>query len=223
MQRYQLYKGQKHLNYTMQPRLSRPLRLSGITSRLYTLGQTTRGQRAAQRPFSSSTIFSSSSTSSPSSSPSSPSSSPSNARWIDDLRLRIGKCITFGCDAAQVSRSARVLAAISAEWRDLLAGSHGFVTPGSLDPGSPLAVASADKKGGDGDGNGARGNTKMGLLNHAVAWGDMDSFVSLCLHAFSPAVCWDNYSTASMRPLQKMMRGMVRMSFASTPDSQPSI
>jgi len=73
---------------------------------------------------------------------------PPPTRWITDLRARIGKCIVFGCSNQQVSRVAAVLRALAVEWRDLLAGSEGFLTGG-----------------------------RRGLDGQKIAWGEMDSFV----------------------------------------------
>jgi len=74
---------------------------------------------------------------------------PPPQRWISDLQARIGKCITFGCSASQVQQAAGVLRTIATEWRELLAGSEGFLTDG-----------------------------RGGLDGRGVAWGEMDSFVS---------------------------------------------
>ncbi|KAH7032759.1 uncharacterized protein B0I36DRAFT_361531 [Microdochium trichocladiopsis] len=136
------------------------------------LGSPSSHRSKSQMCFSTSTTARQSSSSTtaptPSSSTSSTTTAP-NARWIDDLRGRIGKCITFGCDASQVARSAKILAALSAEWRDLLAGSHGFITPGILAAGDLMGEQQQQQAGNV-------GNVRMGLQNHAVAWGDMDSF-----------------------------------------------
>lgn len=75
---------------------------------------------------------------------------PPPARWITDLRSRVGKCIIFGCSNQQVSRAASVLRAIAVEWKELLAGSEGFLTGG-----------------------------RRGLDSQKIAWGEMDSFVGL--------------------------------------------
>ncbi|KAK3370075.1 thioesterase-like superfamily-domain-containing protein [Podospora didyma] len=77
-------------------------------------------------------------------SPPPPAPSP---RWIDDLRTRIGKCVVFGCNNQQVSRAAAVLRALALEWKDLIAGSEGFLTGG-----------------------------RRGLDGQQIAWGEMDSF-----------------------------------------------
>ncbi|KAF2968614.1 hypothetical protein GQX73_g4987 [Xylaria multiplex] len=69
------------------------------------------------------------------------------SRWVSDVRARIGKCIMFGCDAAQVQRAAGIVGALARDWRVLSAGSEGFLA-------------------------GARG----ALEDQQVVWGEMDSF-----------------------------------------------
>lgn len=71
-------------------------------------------------------------------------------RWHGDLKARLGKCIMFGCSPSQVKRAAGVLRSLALEWRSLTAGSEGFLTGG-----------------------------RRGLEGQAVAWGEMDSFVSI--------------------------------------------
>ncbi|KAM7186530.1 Thioesterase-like superfamily domain containing protein [Naviculisporaceae sp. PSN 640] len=91
---------------------------------------------------------------------------PPPARWITDLRSRVGKCIIFGCSNQQVSRAASVLRALAVEWKDLLAGSEGFLTGG-----------------------------RRGLDSQKIAWGEMDSFghvnnVNYYRYAESARVNW---------------------------------
>lgn len=69
-------------------------------------------------------------------------------RWVADVRARIGKCISFGCSDAQVTRAAGVLGVLARKWRALSAGSEGFLTGG-----------------------------RRGLEDQQVVWGEMDSFV----------------------------------------------
>ncbi|KZM22649.1 uncharacterized protein EKO05_0009687 [Ascochyta rabiei] len=68
-------------------------------------------------------------------------------RWLSDVRARIGKCIMFGIDDAQTSKAGSILQEVSSDWRELLAGSEGFLT----------------------------GQEYRGLYRHEVAWGEMDS------------------------------------------------
>jgi hypothetical protein len=49
-------------------------------------------------------------------------------RWLSDVRARIGKCIMFGIDGAQVREAASILQEISTDWRELVAGSEGYLT-----------------------------------------------------------------------------------------------
>lgn len=70
------------------------------------------------------------------------------ARWVSDVRARIGKCIIFGCDAAQIQRAAKIIGTLAREWRVLSAGSEGFLSGGL-----------------------------RGLEDQQVVWGEMDSFV----------------------------------------------
>ncbi|KUI71699.1 hypothetical protein VM1G_06758 [Cytospora mali] len=72
---------------------------------------------------------------------------PPPQRWLSDLRSRLGKCIIFGSSPAQVGEAALVLRALAGEWRDLTAGSEGFLTGG-----------------------------RRGLDGQQVVWGDQDSF-----------------------------------------------
>ncbi|OBT61782.1 hypothetical protein VE03_09088 [Pseudogymnoascus sp. 23342-1-I1] len=68
-------------------------------------------------------------------------------KWLSDTKLRIGKCLTFGMNAEQVQQAAKICKILGQEWRELLAGSEGFLT---------------DEK-------------RAGLLGHRVAWGELDS------------------------------------------------
>lgn len=66
-------------------------------------------------------------------------------RWLPDLRARIGKCISFGLRPAQVEEAGSILRAVSKDWRELLAGSEGFLV----------------------------GRGRAGLEGHQVVWGEM--------------------------------------------------
>ncbi|KAJ2989515.1 hypothetical protein NUW58_g3431 [Xylaria curta] len=58
------------------------------------------------------------------------SQTPPPSRWVSDIRARIGKCISFGCNPAQVQRAAGVLSTLAKEWCVLSAGSEGYLTGG---------------------------------------------------------------------------------------------
>ena len=81
--------------------------------------------------------FSSSSLSTP------PVDGPLPARWLTDIKSRIGKCIIFGLQPAQIDEAGSILRILARDWRELLAGTEGFL------------VGSA------------------GLEGHNVVWGDM--------------------------------------------------
>ena len=66
-------------------------------------------------------------------------------RWLADLKKRIGKCIIFGLRPAQVDEAGNILRALARDWRELLAGSEGFLV----------------------------GRGRAGLERHKVVWGEM--------------------------------------------------
>ena len=69
------------------------------------------------------------------------------------MRKRVGKCILFGLNAAQVQEAGSILQEVVTGWRELVAGSEGFLT----------------------------GKGRAGLEGHRVVWGEMvcfDSFSS---------------------------------------------
>ncbi|KAI0814321.1 thioesterase-like superfamily-domain-containing protein [Xylaria sp. FL0064] len=68
-------------------------------------------------------------------------------KWVSDIRERIGKCISFGCDQAQIQRAAEIIGTLAREWRVLSAGSEGFLA-----------------------------GRRWGLEDQQVVWGEMDSF-----------------------------------------------
>lgn len=70
-------------------------------------------------------------------------------RWLSDLKQRIGKCLTFGLTPAQTAVAGGILAEVARDWRELLAGSEGYLT-------------SPDRR---------------GLHRWPVAWGELDSMV----------------------------------------------
>lgn len=78
-----------------------------------------------------------------------PSEPPLNPRWLSDAKTRIGKCITFGLRPHQVQEAGSILHDLARDWRELLAGSEGFLT----------------------------GPRRRGLFRHRVVWGDSDSMV----------------------------------------------
>ena len=68
-------------------------------------------------------------------------------RWLTDTKARIGKCLTFGMPQHLVHDAGKISQELGHDWRDLVAGSEGFVT----DP------------------------SRAGLDRHAIYWGDQDT------------------------------------------------
>lgn len=66
-------------------------------------------------------------------------------RWLSDLKSRIGKCIVSGLQPAQIDEAGDILRIVTKEWRELLAGSEGFLV----------------------------GRGRSGLERHQVVWGEM--------------------------------------------------
>ncbi|KAL1973462.1 hypothetical protein VTN31DRAFT_6097 [Thermomyces dupontii] len=75
--------------------------------------------------------------------------SPIDPRWLTLIKRRIGKCLMFGLKPPQVLEAGRILQRIARDWRELVAGSQGFLTQ----------------------------ETRRGVFRQNVAWGDMDSMV----------------------------------------------
>ncbi|OJD34749.1 rho guanine nucleotide exchange factor [Diplodia corticola] len=49
-------------------------------------------------------------------------------RWLSDIKSRIGKCITFGLQPEQTDAAGSMLKELARDWRELVAGSEGFLT-----------------------------------------------------------------------------------------------
>jgi acyl-CoA thioesterase FadM len=69
------------------------------------------------------------------------------ARWLAVTKRRLGKCVAFGMPPSLVDEAGRVAAELGRSWRQIVAGSEGFVT----DP------------------------QRAGLHRHSLVWGDQDS------------------------------------------------
>lgn len=78
-----------------------------------------------------------------------PATAQLSSRWLSDVKQRIGKCITFGLTPSQTTAAGAILKQLSRDWRELVAGSEGFLT-------SP---------------------ERRGLHRSPIAWGDQDSMV----------------------------------------------
>ncbi|OQE15841.1 hypothetical protein PENFLA_c030G01919 [Penicillium flavigenum] len=71
-------------------------------------------------------------------------STPINPRWLTMTKRRVGKCMMFGMKPAQIDEGGKILQQLAKEWRELVAGSEGFLT---------------DKK-------------RRSLFRHNVVWGE---------------------------------------------------
>ena len=67
------------------------------------------------------------------------------------MKQRVGKCIMFGLSGGQIDAAGSILDDLGQNWRELVAGSEGFLT----------------QKG------------RRGLHRHAVVWGEMVRFCCL--------------------------------------------
>ena len=66
-------------------------------------------------------------------------------RWLTLMKRRIGKCMMFGLKTPQVQEAGEVLQQLARDWRELVAGSEGFLT----------------------------NDIVRGLFRHNVTWGEM--------------------------------------------------
>lgn len=66
-------------------------------------------------------------------------------KWFTQVKTRIGKCLMFGLKPAQVEDAGDVLRQLARDWRELIAGSEGYLT----------------------------GKSFRGLFKHNVVWGEM--------------------------------------------------
>lgn len=92
------------------------------------------------------------STTSPAQNPSTPTSANTPARphgidprWLTMMKRRVGKCMMFGLNPTQVDNAGKILQQLARDWRELIAGSEGFLTDGK----------------------------RRGLYRHNVVWGEM--------------------------------------------------
>lgn len=51
-----------------------------------------------------------------------------SSRWLSDLKTRLGKCIQYGMNDNQVNQAGLLLAEVSRDWKELVAGSEGYLT-----------------------------------------------------------------------------------------------
>ncbi|EER24279.1 hypothetical protein CPC735_056490 [Coccidioides posadasii C735 delta SOWgp] len=86
---------------------------------------------------------------------SSASTSPENykldSKWLSVTKKRLGKCLQFGLQPEQVRAAGDILKQVTRDWRELVAGSEGFLT----------------------------GEDRRGLFRHNVVWGEMKQWLEL--------------------------------------------
>jgi len=87
------------------------------------------------------------------------------ARWLTDVRERIGKCLAFGCSDEQTTRAHKILEDTTRNWKQLLVNSQGYLTH-------------------------RVGQTHSAGLTQRVAWGDMDSFVCGPPFEYTASIIW---------------------------------
>ena len=78
-----------------------------------------------------------------------PATASLSPRWLSDVKQRVGKCVLFGLKPDQTDVAGAVLKEIAQDWRELVAGSEGFLTT----------------------------RQRRGLFRQEVVWGEMDSMV----------------------------------------------
>ncbi|KAL4910604.1 hypothetical protein BDW74DRAFT_685 [Aspergillus multicolor] len=86
--------------------------------------------------------------------PQAPSSKPKphdiDPRWLTMTKRRVGRCMMFGLKPPQIQEAGELMRQIATDWRELIAGSEGYLTDA----------------------------TRRGLFRQSVAWGEMDSHVN---------------------------------------------
>ncbi|KAL6236216.1 hypothetical protein BDW75DRAFT_229667 [Aspergillus navahoensis] len=104
-------------------------------------------QSTAIRPFSISPQPSNAQTETSSSKPKPHDIDP---RWLTLTKRRVGRCMMFGLKPHQVQEAGDIVQQIARDWRELIAGSEGYLT----------------------------GATRRGLFRQSVAWGEMHGHVN---------------------------------------------
>lgn len=125
--------------------------------------QALRGQRMALarlqptvpliRPFSSSFQPNNARVESPSSKPTTPKPHDIDPRLLTMTKRRVGKCMMFGLKPHQIQEAGEIVQQIARDWRELIAGSEGYLTDA----------------------------TRRGLFRQNVAWGEMVCCATVCI------------------------------------------
>ncbi|OJI86706.1 hypothetical protein ASPTUDRAFT_53850 [Aspergillus tubingensis CBS 134.48] len=100
------------------------------------------------RLFSVSTAFRNAPVSAPGTTPKKPHTI--DPRWLTMTKRRIGRCMMFGLKPSQIKEAGEILQQIARDWRELIAGSEGYLTD----------------------------ETRRGLFQQSVAWGEMHGHVN---------------------------------------------
>ncbi|CAK43923.1 uncharacterized protein An01g08300 [Aspergillus niger] len=100
------------------------------------------------RLFSVSTAFRNGPVSAPGTTPRKPHTI--DPRWLTLTKRRIGRCMMFGLKPPQIKEAGEILQQIARDWRELIAGSEGYLTD----------------------------ETRRGLFQQSVAWGEMHGHVN---------------------------------------------
>jgi len=90
-------------------------------------------------------------------------------RWLSDVKSRVGACITFGLTAPQMALAGSILEEVADDWRELVAGSEGYLTS----------------------------SIRRSLHRWPVAWGEQDSMVCFPLDTKSGKYCVDSEAKVS--------------------------
>ncbi|KAJ5380144.1 uncharacterized protein N7496_002572 [Penicillium cataractarum] len=101
-------------------------------------------------------------------------------RWLTMMKRRIGRCMMFGLKPAQIDDAGKILQQLARDWRELIAGSEGFLT---------------DEK-------------RRSLYRHNVVWGEMDIMghvnnVTYVRYAESARVNWTRNIGLHIDPANK--------------------
>ncbi|KAJ5662289.1 uncharacterized protein N7477_009905 [Penicillium maclennaniae] len=90
-------------------------------------------------------------------------------RWLTMMKRRLGRCMMFGLKPNQIDEAGEILHQLARDWRELIAGSEGFLT---------------DEK-------------RRSLYRHKVVWGEMNVFYRLGCHGHVNNVTYVRYAESA--------------------------
>ncbi|EAS35250.2 uncharacterized protein CIMG_00604 [Coccidioides immitis RS] len=96
----------------------------------------------------------------------SPESYKLDSKWLSATKKRLGKCLQFGLQPEQVRAAGDILKEVTRDWRELVAGSEGFLT----------------------------GEDRRGLFRHNVVWGEMDVMLTVLIKGHVNNVMYVRYA-----------------------------